>query len=79
MKAIVTIRRRGDIADPQGTTVARALTDLGFEEVRGVRVDRQIILDLDDGDREAAEARVRLMCEQLLVNPVMDDYEIEFA
>ena len=78
MKAIVTIRRRPDIAAPQGTTVARALADLGFDEVRGVRVDRQIVLDLD-GDRDDLEARVRLMCEQLLANPVMDDYEIDFV
>jgi phosphoribosylformylglycinamidine synthase PurS subunit len=73
MKAIVTIHRRETIADPEGSTIQRALGDLGFDEVRAVRVNRTIELDVDDVDR------VREMCERLLVNPVMEDFDIEIA
>lgn len=73
MKAVVIIRRRETIADPEGSTIQRALGDLGFEEVRAVRVNRTIELDVDDG------ARVQEMCERLLVNPVMEDFDIEIV
>ena len=73
MKAIVTIHRRETIADPEGSTIQRALGALGFDEVRAVRVNRTIELDVDDVDR------VREMCERLLVNPVMEDFDIEIA
>jgi phosphoribosylformylglycinamidine synthase PurS subunit len=62
-----------------GTTVARALRDLVFEEVSTVRIDREILLELEDADPETVEERVRAMCDQLLANPVMDDYEITVA
>lgn len=73
MKAIVTIRRRDTIADPEGSTIRRALGDLGFDEVHDVRVNRTIELDLDDS------GRVREMCERLLVNPVIEDFDIEIV
>jgi phosphoribosylformylglycinamidine synthase len=73
MKAIVTIRRRETIADPEGVTIQRALGDLGFDEVRSVRVNRTFELDVDDA------SRVREMCERLLVNPVMEDFDIEIV
>jgi phosphoribosylformylglycinamidine synthase PurS subunit len=73
MKAIVTIHRRETIADPEGSTIQRALDDLGFDEVRAVRVNRTIELDVDDA------TRLREMCERLLVNPVMEDFDIEIV
>ncbi|MDH3192959.1 MAG: phosphoribosylformylglycinamidine synthase subunit PurS [Acidimicrobiia bacterium] len=71
----VTIRRRPSISDPQGATVARALRDLGHE-VTDVRIDKTIELQVPDGDVETIRARVAEMCDRLLANPVMEDYEI---
>ncbi len=79
MKAIVTIRRRANIADPEGSTIRRALGDLGFRGVESVRVNRTIELEVAAGDLEQATAQVREMCEQLLVNPVMEDFDIEIV
>ncbi len=76
MKVTVTVRRRPEISDPQGTTVARALRDLGYEEVTKVRVDKEIRLEVEGTDAAEIEARVTEMCEKLLANPVMDDYEV---
>jgi phosphoribosylformylglycinamidine synthase PurS subunit len=75
MRVTVNVRRRPDIADPQGTTVARALRDLGFD-VDGVRMNKEIVLEVDGDDPAEVEARVAEMCTQLLANPVMDDFEI---
>ncbi len=76
MKVTVTVRRRPEISDPQGTTVARALRDLGYDEVRKVRVDKEIRLEVEGDNAAEIEARVTEMCEKLLANPVMDDYEV---
>ena len=75
MRVTVNVRRRPDIADPQGTTVARALRDLGFE-VAGVRINKELVLEVEGDDPADVEDRVTEMCTELLANPVMDDFEI---
>lgn len=79
MKVTVIVRRRSNISDPAGTAVSKALRDLGYESVSSVRIDRTITLDVSGDDEAAVEASVREMCERLLTNPVMEDYEIEVA
>ncbi len=76
MKVTVVVRRRPQIADPQGATVARALRDLGYDEVGEVRIDRIIELEVAAEDPDEVRRRVNEMCEKLLANPVMEDYEV---
>lgn len=77
MKVTVTVTRRADIADPQGATVTRALHDLGYNDVEHVRVDKTITLEVSSDDPAAVEAQVKAMCERLLANPVMEDFDIQ--
>ncbi len=70
--------RRG-ILDPQGKAVAGALHSLGFAGVRDVHIGRYIVVETDADDASAAESEVRSMCEKLLANPVIEDFEIESA
>jgi phosphoribosylformylglycinamidine synthase len=67
----VLIRPKAGILDPQGQTVERALPALGFEGVSEVRVGRMVELDIED------ESRLPEICERLLTNPLIEDYEIE--
>ncbi len=76
MKARIEIVRRPEIADPEGVTVARALRDLGFNQVTTVRFARVIILELDGTSIEAATAQVEDMCRRLLANPVLEDFRV---
>jgi phosphoribosylformylglycinamidine synthase len=76
VRVVVEIGRRPGIADPEGTTVARALRDLGFDDVEGVALGRTITLTLAGTDPGAAEEAVRAMCEKLLANPVIEDYTV---
>ena len=76
MKATVFITRRPDISDPQGAAVLRGVRDLGYTAVESVRVDKVVTLRLDIEDGEQARAEIEEMCEKLLANPVMEDYEI---
>jgi phosphoribosylformylglycinamidine synthase len=70
LKARVLIRPKEGILDPQGQTVERALPALGFEGVKDVRVGRMVELDVPDA------TRIGEMCEKLLANPLIEDYEI---
>jgi phosphoribosylformylglycinamidine synthase subunit PurS len=66
----VLIRPKAGILDPQGQAVERALPALGFEGVANVHVGRLIELDVDDA------SQVPKMCERLLANPLIEDYEV---
>jgi phosphoribosylformylglycinamidine synthase subunit PurS len=70
LRARVLIRPKEGILDPQGQAVEQALPALGFEGVRNVHVGRMIELDVEDADQLPA------MCERLLANPLIEDYEI---
>jgi phosphoribosylformylglycinamidine synthase len=71
MRARVLIRPKAGILDPQGEAVARALPALGFDGVGEVRIGR--LVELDVADPSGLEA----MCEKLLANPLVEDYEVQ--
>lgn len=73
----VRVMPRDGLLDPQGQAVAHALAALGFAEAGGVRIGRAIELEVAAGSRHEAEARVRQMCDQLLANPVTEDFLLE--
>jgi phosphoribosylformylglycinamidine synthase PurS subunit len=70
VRARVLIRPKEGILDPQGIAVERALPALGFEGVQNVHVGRLVELDVDD------ESQLDAMCQKLLANPLIEDYEI---
>lgn len=77
MKAIVNVFLKNGVLDSQGKAVQHALTHHGFETVQDVRVGKQIIVEMDETDAETAKAKAVQMCEDLLANTVIEDYEIE--
>jgi phosphoribosylformylglycinamidine synthase PurS subunit len=70
LRARVLIRPKEGILDPQGQTVERALPALGFDGVSDVRIGRLVELEVPD------IAEVEAMCEKLLANPLVEDYEV---
>jgi phosphoribosylformylglycinamidine synthase subunit PurS len=76
MRALVHVRLKEGVLDPQGAAIGHALAQLGFGGVSGVRQGKLIELDLDQQDRAAAAAEVEAMCEQLLANPVIETYSV---
>jgi phosphoribosylformylglycinamidine synthase subunit PurS len=70
VRARVLIRPKAGILDPQGVAVQRALPALGFDGVENVHIGRLVELDVEDADQ------LQPMCEKLLANPLVEDYEI---
>jgi phosphoribosylformylglycinamidine synthase PurS subunit len=73
----VRVIPRTGLLDPQGQAVEHALGVLGFTGVSDVRIGKAIEVTVDAESAAVAEAQVRKMCEQLLANPVTEDFVIE--
>ncbi len=78
MKATVLVRLKEEVLDPQGDAVKRALVKLGFSGVKNVRIGKLIEIDLDDesGGPELS-GRLSKMADEMLANPVIEDYEVK--
>ena len=76
MKAVVNIALRSGVLDPAGKAVEHALNSLGFSGVSNVRIGKQIVLDINESDKAKAKEQIKVMCEELLANTVIEDYEI---
>ena len=77
MRATVLVRPKPGILDPQGQAVESSLRHLGFA-VAEARVGKLVELDVDSDDEGEARSQLERMCEQLLANPLIESYEIEF-
>jgi phosphoribosylformylglycinamidine synthase subunit PurS len=78
VKATVVVRLKSEVLDVQGDAVRRALGKLGFEGVKDVRIGKVIEIEVDEVHGKAPDLRERLqkMADELLANPVTEDYEV---
>ena len=79
MKAKVKVTLKNGVLDPQGKAIEGALGSLGFAGVNSVRQGKFFELDLAETDKAKAEAALKSMCEKLIANTVIENYEIELA
>jgi phosphoribosylformylglycinamidine synthase subunit PurS len=78
MKAIISITPRQAVLDPQGEAIGQAITALGFKGITNVRQGKLITLDLAETlNKEEASQHLTHLCQQLLANPIMEDFHIE--
>ncbi len=76
-KATVNVTLKKSVLDPQGKTVLHALETLGFNEAKDLRVGKYFEITLNNAERKQAETRLRAMCDQLLTNPVIEEYSYQ--
>ena len=74
--AVIDIQLHPGIADPQGSTIERALPTLGFDGISNVRSGKSIHLDIEAPDAAAAEAQLAEVCDKFLTNPVIEGASI---
>ena len=79
MKVTINLSLQEGVLHPDGRAVETAPGNLGFTDAANVRIGRQISLDIDAEDASRAQHRAARMCESLLANTVIEDYEIELA
>lgn len=79
MKAIIQVRLKNGILDPQGKTVNNALHHLGFQNIDNVRVGKLIEFEIKESDKEKAFQMIEDACNKLLANPVIEDFTYELG
>jgi phosphoribosylformylglycinamidine synthase len=77
MKVIVNVFLKEGVLDPQGKAVHHALNTLHFDGVNEVRIGKQIVLNIAETDEKKALEKVTEMCETVLANTVVENYQIE--
>jgi phosphoribosylformylglycinamidine synthase subunit PurS len=79
MKAHVKVTLKTGVLDPQGKAIEGALSSMGFAGVNGVRQGKYFEIELAETDKGKAEAQVKAMCEKLIANMVIENFQIEFS
>lgn len=79
MKAKIHVTLKQGILDPQGKAIEHALESLGFKNAGNVRVGKYMEVDVQETDKAKAEAQVKQMCDTLLANTVIEEYQFEVS
>tara|TARA_A100000164_G_scaffold91539_1_gene79171 strand:+ start:151 stop:390 length:240 start_codon:yes stop_codon:yes gene_type:complete len=77
MKARIKIMLKNGVLDPQGEAIKHALNNIGFESVTGVRQGKVIELDIEGSDKRQVRSQIENMCNKMLANTVIENFEIE--
>ena len=77
MKARIKIMLKSGVLDPQGTAIKQALNNIGFESVTGVRQGKVIELEVDGSNKSEVRSEIESMCNKMLANTVIENFEIE--
>jgi phosphoribosylformylglycinamidine synthase PurS subunit len=77
MKAHVWVMPKPTVLDPQGQTIHRALTGLGYAKIEDVRQGKFFVLSLDGLSREEATSQVERIARDVLANPVIEEFRFE--
>ena len=76
MKFSVTVTLKKDVLDPQGKVVENTLTSMGMVNLKSIRQGKFFEIEVEENDQKKAEEKVKVMCEKLLVNLIIEDYKI---
>ncbi len=79
MKAKIKVTLKKGLLDPQGKAIEGALDHLGFEGVEHVRQGKYFEIDLAETDKAKAMATAKSMCDKLIANTVIENYDIELG
>jgi phosphoribosylformylglycinamidine synthase len=75
-KAVVFVRLKDGVLDPQGITIQKALSQMGYDDFLSVRSGRFFELEIRGGSRDV-ERKIREVCSRLLANPVIEKFEVK--
>jgi phosphoribosylformylglycinamidine synthase len=75
-KAVVHVKLKEGVLDPQGVTIGKALAQMGYDEILSVRTGRIFELELKENTVDP-DRKIREICTKLLANPVIEDFEVK--
>jgi phosphoribosylformylglycinamidine synthase subunit PurS len=78
-QARIYVTLRPSVLDPAGAAVRSGIEHLGFQNVASVRIGKYIEVSLDSADEQSAQVELNQICDQLLANPVIENYRFELV
>ncbi len=76
MKFSVKVTLKKDVLDPQGKVVQQTLNNLGMDTLVNLRQGKYFEIEINENDIVKAKNKIEEMCKKLLVNLIIEDYEI---
>ncbi len=73
----ITIDLKPTVNNPEGLTIKSSLENLGFSNLNSVRVGKNIVIKIDSANKDEVISQVEEMCNKLLSNPIIEQYEFE--
>ena len=77
LEAEIYITLKKTVSDPQGLTIKHALESLGYQNLEEVRVGKLVTVKLISKDKKKAKQKLDEMCQKLLANPIIEDYNLK--
>lgn len=79
MKAEIIITLKKSVRDPQGEAIAASLGRMGLDDIKQVRQGKHIEIEFGNKTTSEIETEIKLMCEKLLANPVIENYQVKMG
>ncbi|MBL6858130.1 MAG: phosphoribosylformylglycinamidine synthase subunit PurS [Pelagibacteraceae bacterium] len=76
MKFSIKVTLKKDVLDPQGKVVHQTLQNMGMNTLKSLRQGKYFEVDIDEDNDEKAKNKIEDMCKKLLVNLIIEDFEI---
>jgi phosphoribosylformylglycinamidine synthase PurS subunit len=76
-KAVVYVKLKDGVLDPQGSTIKRALEDMGYQGIKDIRFGKMFEITFQKGGKDKPEELLDEICRKLLTNPVIEKYNFE--
>ena len=76
MKFSVKVTLKNDVLDPQGKVIKQTLQNMGINTLKSVRQGKFFEIEIDENNEVMAKNKIEDMCKKLLVNLIIEDFEI---
>jgi phosphoribosylformylglycinamidine synthase len=76
LKFSIKVTLKKDVLDPQGKVVQQTLQNMGMDTLKNLRQGKYFEIEINENDENKAKSKVEDMCKKLLVNAIIEDFEI---
>ena len=76
MKFSIKITLKKDVLDPQGKVVQQTLQNMGMDTLKNLRQGKYFEIEVNENNENKAKSKIEDMCKKLLVNLIIEDFEI---
>ena len=76
MKFSIKVTLKKDVLDPQGKVVRQTLQNMGMDTLKSLRQGKYFEIEINENNEKIAKDKIEDMCKKLLVNLIIEDFEI---